>query len=90
MHGPGAKLRWRFGGKETVRSKDGQLKTTARRIYFYVCSPGQQGGGGGKKLTQSRLSSFIKTRKTTAGDQDDTRNRELGDSVVETPTEGQL
>ena len=56
IHGPGAKLRWRFGGKETERDKDGQLKTTARRIYFYVCNPGQQGGGGGKKLTQTRLS----------------------------------
>ena len=88
IHGLGAKLRWRLGGKETLRSKDGQLKTTARRIYFYVCNPGQQEGG--KKLTQSRLSSFIKTRKTTAGVQDDTRKRELGDSLVETPTEGQL
>ena len=90
IHGPGAKLRWRFGGKETERDKDGVLKTTARRIYFYVCNPGQQGGGGGKKYTQTRLSSFIQKRKTTAGDQEDTRNRELGDSVVETPTEGQL
>ena len=90
IHGSGAKLRWRFGGKETDRDKDGQLKTTAKRIYFYVCSPGQQGGGGAKKWTQTRLSSFVQKRKTTAVDQEDTENRKLGASEVETPTEGQL
>ena len=90
IHGPGAKLRWRFGGKETDRDKDGQLKTTAKRIYFYVCSPGQQGGGGAKKWTQTRLSSFVQKRKTTAVDQEDTENRKLGASEVKTPTEGQL
>ena len=67
--------------------KNGQLKTTVKRIYFYVCDLRSQGGG---KMTQSRLSSFIKTRKTTAGVQDDARDREFGDSSVETPTEGKL
>ena len=43
-----------------------------------------------KKWTQTRLSSFVKKRKTTAVDQEDTENRKLGASEVETPTEGQL
>ena len=89
IRGPGAKLRWRFGGKETERTKEGQLKTTSKRVYFYVCGPRPKLGEE-KILKQSRLSSFIKTKKTTAEVQDDTNDREFGDSEVKTPTEGKL
>ena len=90
IHGPGAKLRWRFGGKETERTKEGQLKTTAKRVYFYVCGPRPKGGDEKKKLKQSRLSSFIKTKKTTAENNEDTNNREVGIPDILTPTEGKI
>ena len=90
IHGPGAKLRWRFDGKEKVRTEEGRLKTTAKRLYFYVCGPKPNGGGEKNKLKQSRLSSFIKTKKTTAENDEDTSNREVGIPDILTPTEGKI
>ena len=75
-------MRWRFDGKEKERTEEGRLKTTAKRLYFYVCGPKPSGGGEKKKLKQSRLSSFIKTKKTAAEGQEDTKDREVGDSDI--------
>ena len=84
-------MRWRFDGKEKERTDEGRLKTTAKRLYFYVCGPKPSGGGEKKILKQSSLSSFLKTtKKTTAETDEDTNNREVGIPDIVTPTEGNI